>query len=170
MREHNRATQRRTQPLRFAHASNAGSPRNVPPKDKRSSPPRVIESVNGSSSAQRCVATNTAAASLRPDCDPASGAAHDRLFESALNTSGSNAEYGPAILQDTRVEGARSSLAEEKPMEMKTERVALRSQEYNPVLPHPHSLNPHTWHFTHPSAYSICDPQSGQVPMKVSAE
>src|SRR6185312_6718675 len=31
--------------------------------------------------------------------------------------------------------------------------------------PHPHSLNPHTWHFTHPSAYSSCDPQSGHVPI-----
>ncbi len=33
----------------------------------------------------------------------------------------------------------------------------------------PHSLKPHTWHFTHPSAYSICDPQSGHVPMNASA-
>src|SRR5690349_16174465 len=29
----------------------------------------------------------------------------------------------------------------------------------------PHSLKPHTWHFTHPSAYSSCEPQSGHVPM-----
>src|ERR1700712_2743414 len=35
-------------------------------------------------------------------------------------------------------------------------------------LCHPHSLNPHTWHFTHPSAYSSCEPQSGHVPMNVS--
>lgn len=33
---------------------------------------------------------------------------------------------------------------------------------------HPHSLNPHTWHFTHPSANSSCDPQSGHVPMNTS--
>lgn len=33
---------------------------------------------------------------------------------------------------------------------------------------HPHSLNPHTWHFTHPSANSSCEPQSGQVPMNDS--
>ena len=30
---------------------------------------------------------------------------------------------------------------------------------------HPHSENPQTWHFTHPSANSSCDPQSGHVPM-----
>ena len=29
----------------------------------------------------------------------------------------------------------------------------------------PHSENPHTWHFTHPSANSSWDPQSGHVPM-----
>ena len=33
---------------------------------------------------------------------------------------------------------------------------------------HPHSLNPHTWHFTHPSANSSCEPQSGHVPMNTS--
>ena len=32
----------------------------------------------------------------------------------------------------------------------------------------PHSLKPHTWHFTQPSANSSCEPQSGQVPMNVS--
>ena len=32
----------------------------------------------------------------------------------------------------------------------------------------PHSLNPHTWHFTQPSAYSSCEPQSGHVPMNDS--
>ena len=31
----------------------------------------------------------------------------------------------------------------------------------------PHSLNPQTWHFTQPSANSSCEPQSGQVPMKL---
>src|SRR3712207_8843168 len=31
-----------------------------------------------------------------------------------------------------------------------------------------HSEKPHTWHFTHPSANSSCEPQSGQVPMNVS--
>lgn len=34
---------------------------------------------------------------------------------------------------------------------------------------HPHSLNPHTWHFTHPSANSSPEPQSGHVPMNVCA-
>lgn len=33
----------------------------------------------------------------------------------------------------------------------------------------PHSENPQTWHFTHPSAYSNCEPQSGHVPMNASA-
>lgn len=32
----------------------------------------------------------------------------------------------------------------------------------------PHSENPQTWHFTHPSANSSWLPQSGQVPMKAS--
>ena len=38
----------------------------------------------------------------------------------------------------------------------------------SPCSGQPHSLNPQTWHFTHPSAYSSCDPQSGHVPMNVS--
>lgn len=33
---------------------------------------------------------------------------------------------------------------------------------------HPHSEKPHTWHFTHPSANSSCEPQSGHVPMNDS--
>lgn len=33
---------------------------------------------------------------------------------------------------------------------------------------YPHSEYPHTWHFTHPSANSSCDPQSGHVPMNAS--
>src|SRR5688572_2530228 len=32
-------------------------------------------------------------------------------------------------------------------------------------LHYPHSENPHTWHFTQPSANSSCEPQSGHVPM-----
>ncbi len=35
-------------------------------------------------------------------------------------------------------------------------------------LDHPHSEKPQTWHFTHPSANSNCDPQSGQVPINAS--
>ena len=38
-----------------------------------------------------------------------------------------------------------------------------------PAATHPHSLYPHTWHFTHPSANSSCEPQSGQVPMNCSS-
>ena len=34
----------------------------------------------------------------------------------------------------------------------------------------PHSLNPHTWHFTQPSANSSWLPQSGHVPMNTSPE
>ena len=30
---------------------------------------------------------------------------------------------------------------------------------------YPHSENPQTWHLAHPSACSICDPQSGHVPI-----
>ena len=32
----------------------------------------------------------------------------------------------------------------------------------------PHSENPQTWHFTQPSAYSSCEPQSGHAPASVS--
>lgn len=36
------------------------------------------------------------------------------------------------------------------------------------LVRHPHSLKPHTWHFTQPSAYSSWLEQSGHVPMKLS--
>jgi hypothetical protein len=56
----------------------------------------------------------------------------------------------------------------------------LRNKEFGPFAPgsqpayplhslYPHSLKPHTWHFTHPSANSSCEPQSGHVPMKLCA-
>src|SRR5712692_5565010 len=34
------------------------------------------------------------------------------------------------------------------------------------ITPHPHSLNPHTWHLAQPSMNASCEPQSGQAPMK----
>src|SRR5260370_25122235 len=34
------------------------------------------------------------------------------------------------------------------------------------LAPHPHSLNPHTWHVAQPSTNASCEPQSGQAPMK----